>query len=119
MNLWLDRYERYVLPTELKAFWKLIGNIRIIHIIIIFRVIKEGSKYDISIEEKIKLKIKNYCSPKHVPSFVIPVKEIPYTMNGKKIELAVKKIIEGKTISNKDSIANPDSLYFFESFKIG
>ena len=40
-------------------------------------------------------------------------------MNGKKIELAVKKIIEGKTISNKDSIVNPDSLYFFESFKIG
>ena len=39
-------------------------------------------------------------------------------MNGKKNELAVKNIIEGHSISNKDSIANPDSLIFFEGFKL-
>ena len=72
-----------------------------------------------SLKNQIKLDIRTNCSPKHVPSFIYQAPDIPYTMNGKKIELAVKKIIEGKTISNKDSIANPDSLYFFESFKIG
>ena len=69
-------------------------------------------------KEQIKLDIKNNCSPKHVPSFIYQVPDIPYTINGKKIELAVKNIIEGLSISNKDSIANPDSLTFFEGFKL-
>ena len=50
-----------------------------------------------------------------MPSSIIPVKDIPYTINGKKVEMAVKNIINGLKINNKDSIANPESLDFFNN----
>ena len=69
-------------------------------------------------DEKIKLiksRIKKNCSPKHVPSIIIKVPEIPRTKSGKIVELAVRKIIHGETIDNKEAITNPDSLKFFEN----
>ncbi len=69
-------------------------------------------------EEKIKLikkKIRTNCSPKHVPSLIIKVPEIPRTKSGKIVELAVRKIINGEEISNIDAIANPKSLDFYKN----
>ena len=63
----------------------------------------------------IKSKIRKNCSPKHVPSLVIKVPEIPRTKSGKIVELAVRKVIHGETINNKEAIANPESLKFFEN----
>ena len=83
--------------------------------IILFVTTKNNEKLD---EEKIKLiksKIRKNCSPKHVPSIIIKAPEIPRTKNGKIVELAVKQIINGETINNKEAIANPESLKFFEN----
>ena len=69
-------------------------------------------------EEKIKLikeKIRKNCSPKHVPSIVLRVPEIPRTKSGKIVEIAVKKIVNGEKINNIEAIANPESLKFFEN----
>ena len=69
-------------------------------------------------EEKIKLiksKIKENCSPKHVPAIVIKVPEIPRTKSGKIVELAVKKVINGEELNNREAIANPESLEFFKN----
>ena len=69
-------------------------------------------------EEKIKTiksRIRKNCSPKHVPSIIIKVPEIPRTKSGKIVELAVRKVIHGETINNKEAIANPESLKFFEN----
>ena len=63
----------------------------------------------------IKSKIRKNCSPKHVPSLVIKTPEIPRTKSGKIVELAVRNIINGETINNKEAIANPESLKFFEN----
>ena len=63
----------------------------------------------------IKKKIRNNCSPKHVPSVILKVPEIPKTKSGKIVELAVKKIISGEILNNKESIANPDCLEFFKN----
>ena len=63
----------------------------------------------------IKSSIRKNCSPKHVPSVVIKVPEIPRTKSGKIVELAVRKVIHGETINNKEAIANPESLEFFEN----
>tara|TARA_B000000557_G_scaffold188819_1_gene154722 strand:- start:118 stop:639 length:522 start_codon:yes stop_codon:yes gene_type:complete len=71
-----------------------------------------------NLDSKIKSVIKNNCSPRHVPEFILEVSEIPYTINGKKVELAVKQIIEGKKIFNKDSLLNPDSLNQFYNINI-
>ena len=85
---------------------------------VIFLFLKlEGTEVlsDILINE-IKLLIRNNCSPRHVPEFILQVKDIPYTINGKKIEIAVKKVINQEEITNLDSISNPDCLseYFLK-----
>ena len=71
-------------------------------------------------EEEIKLiksKIKRNCSPKHVPSIIIKVPEIPRTKSGKIVELAVKKIINNEELNNIEAIANPESLDFFKNLE--
>jgi len=52
-----------------------------------------------------------------VPSIIIKVPEIPRTKNGKIVEIAVKKIINGEKLDNMEAIANPDSLNFFKDLK--
>ena len=68
-------------------------------------------------KEEIRLRIKQNSSPKHVPSKIIAVKGIPYTISGKKVELAVKKIVEGKKVDNKDSLQNPLTLEYFKNIQ--
>jgi len=69
------------------------------------------------IKDKIKQKIKVSASPRHVPSKIISIFEIPKTKNGKLVELAVKQSIEGEVIKNLEAIANPDSLKQFKNIK--
>ena len=81
--------------------------------IILFVTTKNDQEID---EEKIRLiksRIRKNCSPKHVPSIVIKVPEIPRTKSGKIVELAVRQVINGEKINNKEAIANPESLEFF------
>jgi len=68
-------------------------------------------------KKKIKNEIKNNASPRHVPSKIISINEIPKTKNGKLVELAVKQTIEGVEIKNLEALANPDSLKQFKSIK--
>ncbi len=82
--------------------------------IILFVTTKNNQEID---NEKIKLiksKIRKNCSPKHVPAIIIKAPEIPRTKSGKIVELAVRQIINGEKIKNKEAIANPESLQFFE-----
>ena len=65
--------------------------------------------------KSIKLRIRTNCSPKHVPSLIIKVPAIPRTKSGKIVELAVRKIIHGEPINNKEAIANPEVLKYFEN----
>ncbi len=81
--------------------------------IILFVTTKDNQLID---EEKIKLiksKIRTNCSPKHVPAMIIKVPEIPRTKSGKIVELAVRQVINGEKINNKEAIANPECLEFF------
>ena len=83
--------------------------------IILFVTTKNDQDID---EEKIKLiksRIRKNCSPKHVPSIVIKVPEIPRTKSGKIVELAVRQVINGEKINNKEAISNPESLKYFEN----
>ena len=62
------------------------------------------------LKNTIKQSIRNNVSPRHVPAKIIPVADVPYTINMKKVELAVKNIIEGNPVTNRDALANPDAL---------
>ena len=67
--------------------------------------------------KKIKAQVRKNASPRHVPSKVIVVKDIPRTKSGKIVELAVKNTIEGNSIKNKEALANPKALEQFKNLK--
>ena len=85
--------------------------------IVLFVTTKENKELDDEQIRLIKTRIRKNCSPKHVPFVVIKVPEIPRTKSGKIVELAVKKIINGEELNNKESIANPDCLNYFKNLK--
>ena len=85
--------------------------------IILFIVLNKDYQLTKKIEEKIKKTIKVNASPRHVPSKIIPIFDIPKTKNGKLVELAVKQTIEGIKIKNLEALANPDSLEQFKNIK--
>ena len=57
------------------------------------------------------------ASPRHVPAKIIAVPGIPYTLNMKKVEMAVKKVIDGEPVLNKDALGNPEVLDFYAGVK--
>tara|TARA_B100000686_G_scaffold330283_1_gene392368 strand:- start:1164 stop:3122 length:1959 start_codon:yes stop_codon:yes gene_type:complete len=85
--------------------------------IILFIVLNKGFYLTNKIKDKIKKAIKTQASPRHVPSKIISISEIPKTKNGKLVELAVKQSIEGVAIKNLEALANPDSLEQFKNIK--
>lgn len=68
------------------------------------------------LKNKIKKTIRENTTPRHVPALILPVADIPVTLNGKKVEMAVRNVIEGKPVTNKDALANPEALDQFARF---
>jgi acetoacetyl-CoA synthetase len=64
--------------------------------------------------KKLQYNIRNYASPRHVPGKIIQVDDIPHTLNGKKVEISVTRLIHNEKIENKDALANPESLQKFK-----
>jgi len=85
--------------------------------IILFVVLNKGYNLNEEIKNKIKKTIRINASPRHVPSKIISIREIPKTKNGKLVELAVKQTLEGEAIKNLEALANPDSLKQFKNIK--
>ena len=83
--------------------------------IILFVGLKNGIQLSDKIKRDIKLKIQSECSRRHVPEKIIKVLGIPYTMNGKKVELAAKQIIEKRTVLNVDALKNPEVLEYYKN----
>ncbi len=82
--------------------------------VILFVKMSQGYKLTDDIKNRIKTTLRKEASPRHVPAKIIEVPEIPYTLNMKKVELAVKKVIQGESVLNKDALRNPESLDFFK-----
>jgi len=83
--------------------------------VILFIKLNKKCIFTKNLTKQIKQSIRNNCSPRHVPAIVLETKDIPYTINGKKVEIAVKKIIHGHTVANKDALANPESLDLYQN----
>ena len=80
----------------------------------LFLKMNDGCELTEELIKAIRLSIRQNCSPRHVPAIIRPVDDIPYTINGKKVELAVKKVIHGEEVTNKDALANPEALECFK-----
>ncbi len=85
--------------------------------IVLFVVMSKNNLLTAKLINKIKLQIKKNVSPRHVPSKVIVVKDIPRTKSGKIVELAVKSKIEGNEIKNIEALANPEALEHYSNIK--
>ena len=83
--------------------------------VILFVVMREGFTLDDGMTSRIKSEIKANCTPRHVPAKVIQVADIPRTKSGKITELAVRDIIHGREIKNKEALANPEALELFKN----
>ena len=81
--------------------------------IILFVKPAPGVEFNEALVKKITKTIRENTSPRHVPAKIIPVADIPYTINMKKVELAVRNVIHGKPVTNRDALANPQALELY------
>ncbi|EXJ63370.1 acetoacetate-CoA ligase [Cladophialophora psammophila CBS 110553] len=84
--------------------------------VLLFVKMKNGQALTGALIAKTKSRIQAALTPRHVPKHIFEVPEIPYTINGKKIELVVKQIVSGRKVIPSGAVANPGSLKFYERF---
>ncbi len=87
------------------------GDVRVI----LFVRLRDGHTLDEDLTRRIKQAIREGASPRHVPAKVIAVPDIPRTRSGKSVELAVREAVHGRPVKNRESLANPEALAFFEN----
>jgi acetoacetyl-CoA synthetase len=81
--------------------------------VILFVVLREGLTLNDDIINELKLTIRINATPRHVPAKVIQVADIPRTISGKIVELAVRNVIHNEPVKNTDALANPEALEYF------
>ena len=82
----------------------------------LFVVLREGAELDDDLVAEIRRRIREDCSPRHVPNDVFAVEEVPRTLSGKLLEVPVKRILCGtdpEKAASRDSLANPKALDWF------
>ena len=82
----------------------------------LFVVLREGVSLDDDLVQRIRRRIREDCSPRHVPDEVRAIAEVPRTLSGKVLEIPVKKILMGTapdSAASRESLANPESLEYF------
>jgi len=85
----------------------------------LFVVLAEGETLDDALQKRIRQKLREDVSPRHVPNEIIAIEEVPYTLSGKKMEVPVRKILLGRNLekaANPGAMRNPDSIQFFIEF---
>jgi acetoacetyl-CoA synthetase len=81
--------------------------------VVLFVRLAEGAVLDEELEKKIRAKIRSGASPRHVPARIVAVDDIPRTKSGKITELAVRDVVHGRTVKNKEALANPEALELY------
>ena len=87
--------------------------------VILFVKLADGFALTDQLKEKIRRVLRENASPRHVPALILETPDIPYTLNMKKVESAVTNILNGRAVSNKDALINPDSLDYYEQILPG
>ena len=107
---------------EIEAFWASIWEYYEIKASAPYKqVLKPGSTLDAPLVERIKARIRNDLSARHVPNDIFAIPEVPRTLNGKKLEVPIKRLLLGEPLEkvvNRDSMNNPGSLAWFVEFAV-
>jgi len=85
--------------------------------VVLFVKLAPECKLDEDLIGRIKMAVRTHTTPRHVPAKIIQIEDIPYTLNMKKVELAVRNVIHGKPVTNRDALANPESLDLYEDLQ--
>lgn len=83
--------------------------------VVLFVRLAAGVQLDADLEKRIRSKIRTGASPRHVPAKIVAVSDIPRTKSGKITELAVRDVVHGRAIKNKEALANPEALELFKN----
>jgi len=86
--------------------------------VVLFVVLQEGLELDESLRDRIKRQIREGATPRHVPAKIVQVPDIPRTKSGKITEIAVRDIIHGREIKNKEALANPEVLEHYARLEL-
>ncbi len=78
--------------------------------VILFVILREGLTLDDDLVDRIRKRVRQNCTPRHVPAKVIQVTDIPRTKSGKITELAVRDVVHGRDVKNSEALANPEAL---------
>jgi acetoacetyl-CoA synthetase len=89
------------------------GDVRVV----LFVRLAEGVNLDADLEARIKVRIRSGASPRHVPARIVAVADIPRTKSGKITELAVRDIVHGREVKNREALANPQALELFRNLE--
>jgi acetoacetyl-CoA synthetase len=85
--------------------------------VVLFVVMREGIALDDAMKDRIRRVIRENTTPRHVPAKIIAVPDIPRTISGKIVELAVRNVVHGRPVKNTDALANPDALAHFRDIE--
>ena len=85
------------------------GDVRVV----LFVRLRDGVLLDDALQTRIRGAIRAHTSPRHVPARIVAVADIPRTLSGKTVELAVREVVHGRPVANTDALANPDALALF------
>jgi len=83
--------------------------------VVLFVRLRPGFTLNDSLIERIKTRVRDNTTPRHVPAKIIQVPDIPRTKNGKVVELAVKTVVHGMPVNHTDALANPEALELFKN----
>jgi acetoacetyl-CoA synthetase len=83
--------------------------------VVLFVRLRDGMSLDEELAERIRRQIRANATPRHVPAKILQVPEVPRTLSGKVVELAVREAVHGRPVRNTDAIANPAALDHFRN----
>jgi acetoacetyl-CoA synthetase len=83
--------------------------------VVLFVRLRDGLVLDDALAERIRRQIREHATPRHVPAKILQVPEVPRTISGKVVELAVREAIHGRPVKNTDALANPAALEHFRN----
>ncbi|KAI0755922.1 hypothetical protein BC629DRAFT_1584604 [Irpex lacteus] len=85
--------------------------------VLLFCKMRPGVKFTDDLVQRVKSAIRQALSARHVPSYIFEIEDIPYTVNNKRIEIAVKQIVSGSNLKPSGTVANPESLKLYYKFR--
>jgi len=104
----VERFEEVADSLAAGQDWK--GDQRVI----LFVKLAKGFQLTEDLKNKIRRALRDEASPRHVPALIIEAPDIPYTFSMKKVESAVVNILNGRPVTNRDALINPESLDFYD-----